>query len=102
MCWSPLIHIDGTLNNARYISGEVRLVALSFIQALRNPTFQQYNARTQVVGTVRIFLNTANVKLLPWPSRSPDILPIENVWSMFVKRLTRHHKLVTTIDELRF
>ncbi|GFT24911.1 transposable element Tcb1 transposase [Trichonephila clavipes] len=37
---SPLVHIDGILNNARYISGVLRPVVLHFIRALRNPTFQ--------------------------------------------------------------
>ncbi|GFY36063.1 transposable element Tcb1 transposase [Trichonephila clavipes] len=41
---SPLSRIDGTLNRARYISGVLRPVALPFIRALRNLTFQQDNA----------------------------------------------------------
>ncbi|GFY01404.1 uncharacterized protein TNCV_850121 [Trichonephila clavipes] len=31
--WSPLVHIDDTLNSARYISGGLRSVALPFIRA---------------------------------------------------------------------
>ncbi|GFT85625.1 transposable element Tcb1 transposase [Trichonephila clavipes] len=63
---SPLGHIDGTLNSARYISGVLRPKALPFIRALRNPTFQQDNARVRVHGFVRTFLDTENVRLLPW------------------------------------
>ncbi|GFV93899.1 uncharacterized protein TNCV_1811541 [Trichonephila clavipes] len=40
---SPLVRIQSTLNSARYIPGVLRLVALPFIQSLRNPTFQQVN-----------------------------------------------------------
>ncbi|GFU90813.1 uncharacterized protein TNCV_5033831 [Trichonephila clavipes] len=36
----PLVHTDGTLNSACYISGVLRPVAQPFIRALRNPTFQ--------------------------------------------------------------
>ncbi|GFT77044.1 hypothetical protein TNCV_1099271 [Trichonephila clavipes] len=36
--------------------------------------------------------------MLPWPARSPDFSPIENVWSMVAERLTRHHTPVTTDD----
>ncbi|GFT17552.1 hypothetical protein TNCV_4807891 [Trichonephila clavipes] len=54
---------------------------------------QQVSARTT-------FLDTENVRLLPWLARSPDLSPIENVWSMVVERLVRHHTPVTTIDDL--
>ncbi|GFV51125.1 hypothetical protein TNCV_4744021 [Trichonephila clavipes] len=36
-----------------------------------------------------------NVRLLPWPARSPDLSPIESA-----KRLARHHIPVTTVDKL--
>ncbi|GFS52728.1 transposable element Tcb1 transposase [Trichonephila clavipes] len=40
----PLVHIDGTSNSARYISGVLRPVAIRFIRTLRDPMFQQDNA----------------------------------------------------------
>lgn len=97
---SPLVRIDGTLNSGRYISDVLRPVALPFIRSLRNPTFQQDNARPHVAGPVRAFLDTENVRLLPWPARSPDLSPIENVWSMVAEQLARHNTPVTTLDEL--
>ncbi|GFV04149.1 hypothetical protein TNCV_917701 [Trichonephila clavipes] len=41
---SSLVHIDGTLNSVRCISGVLCLMTLSFIRGPRNPTFQQDNA----------------------------------------------------------
>ncbi|GFV24830.1 hypothetical protein TNCV_882981 [Trichonephila clavipes] len=67
------------------------------VKVLRNPTFQQDNARPHIAGIVRTFLDTKNVRLLPWSARSPDLLPIENFWCMAAERLARHH---TTVDEL--
>ncbi|GFW17660.1 hypothetical protein TNCV_2652171 [Trichonephila clavipes] len=67
---------------------------------MRNPTIRQENARPHVAGNVRTFLDTENVRLLPWPARSPDLSPIENVWLMVTERLARHHMPVTTVDEL--
>ncbi|GFW18044.1 transposable element Tcb1 transposase [Trichonephila clavipes] len=72
-----LVLTDGTLNSARYIIGVLRPV----IRALENPTFQQDNVRPHVAGIARTFHDTENVRLLPWPARSPDLSPIENVWS---------------------
>ncbi|GFU69544.1 transposable element Tcb1 transposase [Trichonephila clavipes] len=78
MSWSPLVHIDGTLNRACYFSGVLRPGVLPFIRALRKPTFQQNNARLHVAGIARTFLHMENARLLPWPQRSSDLSPIEN------------------------
>ncbi|GFW73479.1 transposable element Tcb1 transposase [Trichonephila clavipes] len=55
---SPLLRIDIILNNARYISGVLWRITLHFISALRNPTFQQDNARAHVTGIVRTLFDT--------------------------------------------
>ncbi|GFV28665.1 uncharacterized protein TNCV_3986151 [Trichonephila clavipes] len=65
MSRSLLVHTDATLNSAHYISAVLRLVALPFILVLRNPTFQQDNARPHVACIVRTFFDTENVQLLP-------------------------------------
>ncbi|GFW09920.1 uncharacterized protein TNCV_4252491 [Trichonephila clavipes] len=83
-----------------YTFGVLRPKALSFIRALRNPTFQQDNSQPHVVGIVQTFSDTENVQLLPWPACSPDLSPIKNVRSMGAERLARHHTPVTTFDEL--
>ncbi|GFT60300.1 transposable element Tcb1 transposase [Trichonephila clavipes] len=58
------------------------------------------NARPHAAGIVWIFLDTENYRLLPWTLRSQNLSPIENVWSMVVERLARHHTPVATADEL--
>ncbi|GFV16096.1 transposable element Tcb1 transposase [Trichonephila clavipes] len=65
-----------------------------------NSTFQQNNVRPHVAGMVRTFFDTENVWLMLWSARTPDLSPIENVWSMFAERLTHHHTPVTAADEL--
>ncbi|GFX96955.1 transposable element Tcb1 transposase [Trichonephila clavipes] len=62
---STLVRTDGTLNSTRYNSNVLRPVALPFIIALQNPTFQQDNARSHIAGIVRTFLDMENVRLLP-------------------------------------
>ncbi|GFV75202.1 uncharacterized protein TNCV_3190511 [Trichonephila clavipes] len=70
------------LNSERYIFDVLRPVALRFIRAMQNPTFQQDNVCPHVAGIVWTFLHIENVWLLPWPAHSSDLSPIENVWSM--------------------
>ncbi|GFT22041.1 uncharacterized protein TNCV_3271061 [Trichonephila clavipes] len=73
---SSFVRIDGTCNNGFYISSEFPPSVLPFIRALRNPTFQQDNARAHVGSIVRPFLDTEKVWMFPWPARFPDLSPI--------------------------
>ncbi|UYV79950.1 hypothetical protein LAZ67_18001174 [Cordylochernes scorpioides] len=81
------------IEQSRYIHDVSRPVAVNFIRGLRNPTFQQDNARLRVAGIVRIFLHKENIQLVPRSARSPDLSPIENVWSMVAERQARYHAL---------
>ncbi|GFX56530.1 hypothetical protein TNCV_74761 [Trichonephila clavipes] len=58
------------------------------------------DACPHVAGILRAYLDTENIQLLLWLTRSPDLLPIENDWSMVAERLARCHTPVTTVDEL--
>ncbi|GFT97158.1 hypothetical protein TNCV_3858191 [Trichonephila clavipes] len=65
-----------------------------------SPTKPYVSEEPQVAGIVRTFLDTENVRLLPWTARSSDLSPTENVWSMVAKRLACYHTPVTTINDL--
>ncbi|GFU64348.1 hypothetical protein TNCV_1634821 [Trichonephila clavipes] len=97
---SSMMRSTMNLNSSHYIFSVLRPVSVPFIRALQNPTFLKNNAWTHVAGTLRISLDTENVRLLPWHSRSPDLSPIENVWSMASERLASQHTPITTVDEL--
>ncbi|GFV04071.1 transposable element Tcb1 transposase [Trichonephila clavipes] len=79
---TPLVRIAGTLNSQRYISEALEPFVLPYLQGLATAVFQQDNARPLVARIVQRFFVNQQIELLPWPARSLELSPIENMWSM--------------------
>ncbi|GFU44643.1 uncharacterized protein TNCV_1507321 [Trichonephila clavipes] len=95
------MHQDGRIR-VRWYRGERTLAACICHRHTGPSPSMMNNARPHVFGIVWTFLDTENVRQLPWPARSPDLSPIENVWSMVAQRLARYHTPVTTVDEMGY
>ncbi|GFV86616.1 hypothetical protein TNCV_4184701 [Trichonephila clavipes] len=63
-------------------NGMCEPVLLPYLQGLATTLFQQDNARPHVARIVQRFFVNHQIELLPWPARSLDLSPIENMWSM--------------------
>ncbi|GFV38779.1 transposable element Tcb1 transposase [Trichonephila clavipes] len=85
----PLVRISGTLNSQPYISEVLEPVVIPYFRGLATSIFQQVNARPHVARIVQRFFVYHQIELLPWPARSSNLSPIENMWSMFAQRLTQ-------------
>ncbi|GFU35087.1 transposable element Tcb1 transposase [Trichonephila clavipes] len=86
---TSLVRIAGTLNSQRYIFEVLEPVVVPYLQGLATAIFQQDNARPHVARIVQRFFVNHQIKLLLWRARSPDLSPIENIWSMVAQRLTQ-------------
>ncbi|GFX63968.1 transposable element Tcb1 transposase [Trichonephila clavipes] len=95
-----LVRIAGILNSQRYISEVLDPVVLPYLQGLATAIFQQDNARPLVTRIVPRFFVNNQIKLLPWPARSLDPSPIENIWSMVAQRLTQITLPAATPEQL--
>ncbi|GFU83834.1 transposable element Tcb1 transposase [Trichonephila clavipes] len=96
---SQLLRIVGNLNSTRYINEVLQPQDIPFLQGLPGAVFQQDNARPRVAKTVRSYLDSQQVQLLPWPAFSPDMSPIEHVWDIVGGRLARDLRPVVSINE---
>ncbi|GFV92769.1 transposable element Tc1 transposase [Trichonephila clavipes] len=62
---SQLLRIVGNLNSTRYISEVLQPQAIPFLQGLPGAVFQQDNARPHVTKSVKSYLDSQQVQLLP-------------------------------------
>jgi transposase len=81
---------EGTLDSNHYIEllGESLLRDFPLLRGTRSRPgkylFQQDNARPHVSKKSQEYLESIRVYTVEWPSESPDLNPIENVWG-FIK-----------------
>ena len=98
---TPLVIINGNLNAHRYLEEVVRPHVLPFVRDQRtNMTFQQDNARPHVARLTMNLLRHANVLVMAWPSMSPDLSPIEQVWDQMDPRLRQQPNQPDTLQGL--
>ncbi|GFW17312.1 transposable element Tc1 transposase [Trichonephila clavipes] len=70
------------------------------IMGLATAIFQLDNARPHVARIVQRFFVNHQIELLPWPARSPDLSPMENMLFMVAQRLTQITPPAATPDQL--
>ena len=102
LCWGafsshgvlPLVDIRDTLNAERYVQTLEDNLLLT-LRALNNDDiiFQQDNARPHVARRTMNWFQEQGVHVMDWPPQSPDLNPIENLWSMLKSRLDRRESL---------
>ncbi len=89
------------MNSEKYrnILRDHHLPAARRIFGLRLPWyFAHDNDRKHTSQLVRTYLVGARVRFLPWPSKSPDLNPAENVWAQLTRKV--HDESPNTVDEL--
>ena len=99
---SDLVVIDGNLNQVKY-QRILEDTMLPFARGVfrNNFVYQDDNAPPHRARTVNDFLNNEGVERMDWPSISPDMNPIENLWAEITRIINNLDHQPTSVAELR-
>ena len=97
----PIVKISSSMNSSNYVQVlHENLIPNAEKYAGNDWTFQQDNDVVHVSKETKKFFTENSVNLLDWPSCSPDLNPIENLWGLIARRVYHNQRQFNKVDEL--
>jgi hypothetical protein len=98
---SKLVFLRGTQASPDYIN-TLQFNMLEFYEQKHGSSalFQHDNASIHASRLTKEWLKSQEIALMKWPARSPDLNPIENLWSFLARKVYEDSRQYNSIDEL--
>lgn len=96
-----LVFVENTLNAPGY----KKLIKKVILPVVNDQTdhviFQQDNSAVHTAIEMEEFWEKTGIDILDWPSCSPDLNPIENLWGWMVRKIYEGGKIYKNISDLK-
>ncbi len=91
--------IEGNMDSNMYCDILKQKMMPSLQKLCRTAVFQHNNDPKHTAKMTTALLMKLKVKVMEWPSMSPDLNPIEHMWGILKRKVEKHH--VSNIQQLR-
>ena len=97
MCWKG----TSLLRPTRKFYNSISFLSQPLFGGLQNCILQDDNAPPYRAASVQQLKEQLGTRTLRWPSRSPDMNPIEHVWDLMKRKIHHHNQPPQNASELR-